>query len=33
MPASLVVDLLAVHTEVEKHKAEEMEKEMKKRKG
>tara|TARA_R100001230_G_C5482100_1_gene32876 strand:+ start:207 stop:365 length:159 start_codon:yes stop_codon:yes gene_type:complete len=32
MPARLVTDLLTVHSEVEKYKAEEMEKEMKKKK-
>jgi hypothetical protein len=32
MPASLVRDMLMVHAEVEKYKAEEMDKEMKKRK-
>tara|TARA_R100000008_G_C3551461_1_gene150645 strand:- start:279 stop:419 length:141 start_codon:yes stop_codon:yes gene_type:complete len=30
MPASLVLDMLMLHTEVEKYKAEEMDKQMKK---
>ena len=30
MPANLVIDLLTLHTEVEKYKAEETEKQMKK---